>query len=167
MISEYREAAGIPTDRKDTPLFRTAYGKTGQLTKNALHVIDICRMLKRRLKDAGLSVRPSPHSFRVTTITDLLEQGVALEDVLRLTGHADPHYPPLRPPRKEDYPQHRGANFDLISPRRWQRRLCACVQSTRAPRALPPQPQNSRYDNPCHDSRFSDLRLCSCLPVQR
>lgn len=55
-----------------------------------MHVIDICRMVKRRLKDAGLSVRLSPHSFRVTTITDLLEQGVALEDVQRLAGHADP-----------------------------------------------------------------------------
>jgi integrase len=32
----------------------------------------------------------SPHSFRVTTITDLLEQGVPLEDVQRLAGHADP-----------------------------------------------------------------------------
>ena len=39
-------------------------------------MIDICRMVKRRLKDAGLPVRLSPHSFRVTTITDLLEQGV-------------------------------------------------------------------------------------------
>ena len=75
---------------KDTPLFRTAYKKTGQLTKNSMHVVDICRMVKRRLKDAGLSVRLSPHSFRVTTITDLLEQGVALEDVQRLAGHADP-----------------------------------------------------------------------------
>ena len=26
----------------------------------------------------------------MTTITDLLEQGVALEDVQRLAGHADP-----------------------------------------------------------------------------
>jgi integrase/recombinase XerD len=33
----------------------------------------------------------SPHSFRVPTITDLLEQGVPLEDVQqRLAGHADP-----------------------------------------------------------------------------
>jgi integrase/recombinase XerD len=55
-----------------------------------MHAIDICRMTKRRLKDAGLSVRLSPHSFRGTTITDLLEQGVALEDVQRLAGHADP-----------------------------------------------------------------------------
>ncbi len=32
----------------------------------------------------------SPHSFRVTTITDVLEQGVPLEDVQRLAGPADP-----------------------------------------------------------------------------
>jgi integrase len=41
-------------------------------------------MMKRRLKDAGLPEHLSPHSFRVTTITDLLEQGVPLEDVQRL-----------------------------------------------------------------------------------
>jgi integrase/recombinase XerD len=46
--------------------------------------------LKRRLKDAGLPGRLSPHSFRVTTITDLLEQGVPLEDVQRLADHSDP-----------------------------------------------------------------------------
>ena len=76
--------------RKDTPLFRTAYKKTGQLTENALYVVDVCRMVKRRLRDAGLPGVLSPHSFRVTTITDLLEQGVPLEDVQRLAGHADP-----------------------------------------------------------------------------
>ena len=54
-----------------------------------MDVIDICRMVKRRLKDASLPSR-SPHSFRVTTLTDLLEQGVPLEDVQRLAGHADP-----------------------------------------------------------------------------
>jgi site-specific recombinase XerD len=43
-----------------------------------------------QLKDASLPSRLSPHSFRVTTITDLLEQGVPLEDVQRLAGHADP-----------------------------------------------------------------------------
>jgi site-specific recombinase XerD len=52
-------------------------------------------MMKRRLKDAGLPDNLSPHSFRVTTITDLLEQGVPLEDVQRLAGHADPRTPRL------------------------------------------------------------------------
>jgi site-specific recombinase XerD len=32
----------------------------------------------------------SCHSFRATTITDLLTQGVPLEDVQYLAGHADP-----------------------------------------------------------------------------
>ena len=40
----------------------------------ALYVVDICRMVKQRMKDAGLPARLSPHSFRVMTITDLLEQ---------------------------------------------------------------------------------------------
>lgn len=51
---------------------------------------DIGRMVKRRMAAAGLPSRLSPHSFRVATITDLLEQGVPLEDVQNLAGHADP-----------------------------------------------------------------------------
>jgi site-specific recombinase XerD len=46
--------------------------------------------MARRKADAGLPMRLSPHSFRVATITDLLEQGLAFEDVQRLAGHADP-----------------------------------------------------------------------------
>jgi integrase/recombinase XerD len=48
------------------------------------------RRRKRRLKAASLPSRLSPHSFRVAVITDLLEQGVPLEDVQHLAGHADP-----------------------------------------------------------------------------
>lgn len=90
MLFEYVDAAGIRDAAKDTPLFRTAYGKTGRFTLNAMQVGDVCRMVKRRLKDAGMASRLSPHSFRVTTITDLLEQGVPLEDVQKLAGHSDP-----------------------------------------------------------------------------
>ncbi len=39
------------------------------------------QMLKRRLADAGLPHLFSPHSFRVTVVTDLLNQNVPLEDV--------------------------------------------------------------------------------------
>lgn len=90
MLFAYIDAAGLEGAPKDSPLFRTAFRKTGKLTSRGMHVMDVCRMVKRRLKDAGLPVRLSPHSFRVTTITDLLEQGVPLEDVQRLAGHADP-----------------------------------------------------------------------------
>lgn len=87
LLLAYIHAAGITTG----PLFRTTTRKTDVLTEKAITGIDICRMMKRRLKRAGLSKHYSPHSFRVTTITDLLEQKeVSLEDVQYLAGHADP-----------------------------------------------------------------------------
>lgn len=48
--------------------------------------IDICRMMKRRLKAVGLPGQFSLHSFPVATVTDLLEQNVPLEDVQHLAG---------------------------------------------------------------------------------
>ena len=47
-------------------------------------------MMKCRLRDASLPPSLSPHSFRVAVITDLLTQGVSLDEVQRLAGHADP-----------------------------------------------------------------------------
>ena len=90
MLFEYLNAADIREANKDTPLFRTAYRKTGRLTNHGMYVVDVCRMFKRRLKDANLPTVCSPHSVRVTTLTDLLEQGVPMEDVQHLAGHADP-----------------------------------------------------------------------------
>ncbi len=86
ILLAYVRAAGIT----DGPLFRTAVRKTKTLTDNPMTGIDICRMMKRRLKAAKLPADFSPHSFRVTTITDLLEHNTALEDVQHLAGHADP-----------------------------------------------------------------------------
>ena len=85
-LLDYVRAAGIA----EGPLFRTANRRTKTLTKNPMTGIDICRMMKRRLKAAGLPGHFSPHSFRVTTVTDLLEQNVPLEDVQYLAGHSDP-----------------------------------------------------------------------------
>lgn len=82
----YVQAANIT----EGPLFRTANRKSKTLTRNPMTGIDICRMMKRHLKSAGLPGHFSPHSFRVTTVTDLLEQNVPLEDVQYLAGHADP-----------------------------------------------------------------------------
>ena len=87
-LLEYLDAARLRSDAHG-PLFRTAAGRSGRLTETQISAVDICRMVKRRIKDAGLSARLSPHSFRVTTITDLLEQGVPIEDVQHLVGHAD------------------------------------------------------------------------------
>jgi integrase/recombinase XerD len=86
----YLDAAGLRDAPKDSPLFRSAIGRTRTLSATAPTAGDLGRMVKRRMKDAGLPARLSPHSFRVTTITDLLEHGIPLEDVQHLAGHADP-----------------------------------------------------------------------------
>ena len=78
---------GVATDH---PLFRTSIGKTKTLSVRPMSAGDIGRMLKRRMKACGLPPRLSAHSFRVATITNLLSQGVPLEDVQNLVGHADP-----------------------------------------------------------------------------
>ena len=96
----YLNAAGIRLDEKDAPIFRTAVPKKRQLTKNPMTDNDMQRMFKRRTRAAGLSADFSPHSFRVTTITSLLEQGVALEDVQNLANHADPRTTRLYDRRK-------------------------------------------------------------------
>src|SRR5262245_1491989 len=41
------------------------------------------------MKVDGRIGKPFAHSFRVATSTDLLEQGVSLEEVQHLAGHAD------------------------------------------------------------------------------
>jgi integrase len=89
-IRAYLEAAGIAGEAKDAPFYRASNGRTKKLTTAPLTSKRVCELVKRRLKDAGLPDRLSPHSFRVTAITDLLSQGVPLEDVQYLAGHAEP-----------------------------------------------------------------------------
>jgi site-specific recombinase XerD len=89
-IRAYLDAAGIAGEGKDQPLFRSVRRGTGQLTGNAITNKTICELFKRRLRDAGLPHRLSPHSFRVAAVTDLLTQGVPLEDVQYLAGHSEP-----------------------------------------------------------------------------
>jgi hypothetical protein len=76
--------AGNDESEKTVPIFRTDLPKKKQLTTNPMTDNDMQRMFKRRILAAGLPGTLSPHSFRVTTITTLLEQGVALEDVQNL-----------------------------------------------------------------------------------
>ncbi|HTR35009.1 MAG TPA: tyrosine-type recombinase/integrase [Bryobacteraceae bacterium] len=89
IVSGYIDAAGLRDAPKDTPLFKRAMKKQRRLSGTAMNGDDIYRMMKRRLKDFDLPLLYSPHSFRVTTITDLLEQNVPREDVQHLAGHAD------------------------------------------------------------------------------
>lgn len=99
-IGDYLATGGMEYADKSKPLFRTTIRKTKNLTRYAMTAGDMARMVKRRMRDAGLPSRLSPHSFRVTTITDLLSQGVPLEDVQNLAGHADPRTTRLYDRRK-------------------------------------------------------------------
>jgi integrase/recombinase XerD len=100
-ILAYVEAAGIAGEARDSPLFRASNGRSRKLASKPLGTERICELDKRRLKDAGLPSRLSPHSFRVTAITSLLEQGVPMEDVQYLTGHAEPRKTTLYDRRKK------------------------------------------------------------------
>ena len=100
-ILAYVEAAGIAGEAKDSPLFRASNGRSRKLAAKPLGTERICELVKRRLKDAGLPSRLSPHSFRVTAITSLLEQGVPMEDVQYLAGHSEPRTTTLYDRRKK------------------------------------------------------------------
>jgi integrase/recombinase XerD len=99
-LDEYLDATGIRYQpRHRDPLsndwllrfiFRTAVGNEKRLTRTGMNSKDVCRMVKRRLRTAGLPTNLSPHFFRVAVATDLLDQKVSLDDVQRLLGHADP-----------------------------------------------------------------------------
>ena len=90
-IADYIDAARIGDDAKQSPLFRLVdrQSPTG-LASKGVRAWTIRNILKRRLKEAGLPETFTPHSFRVMVVTDLLEQGVPMEDVQHLAGHSHP-----------------------------------------------------------------------------
>ena len=61
-------------------------------------------MVRRGIRRFAASVLPAERltcrSFRATTITNLLDQGVPLEDVQYLAGHSDPRTTRLYDRRK-------------------------------------------------------------------
>ncbi len=73
----------------DSPLFRTAIGRTDLLTDRPMRRTDAWAMVRRRCRDAGLIGAYSCHSFRATGITTFLENQGSLETAQYLAGHAD------------------------------------------------------------------------------
>jgi site-specific recombinase XerD len=98
-LDEYLAAAGIAGEG-GTPLFRTARGRTGELTGNRMGQADAWRMLRRRARAAGLNVALCNHTWRATGITNYLEHGGALETAQFMAGHADPRTTKLYDRRK-------------------------------------------------------------------
>ena len=93
---------GIAEDL-DGPLFRTAAGRTGQLTAKPLWQQDAYRMIQRRAKAAGIQTRIGNHTFRATGITAYLKNHGTLETAQHIANHAVPsHYHALRPKTGRD-----------------------------------------------------------------
>ncbi len=100
-LDEYIKAAGIEGDRKG-PLFRTALGKTGQLSNRPMGRTDVWYMVRRRAADLGLETAIGCHTFRATGITDYLTNGGKLEIAQRMAGHSNAKTTGLYDRRNDD-----------------------------------------------------------------
>jgi site-specific recombinase XerD len=88
-LDAYIEAAGI-RDAGKSPLFRSASGRTGELTPKAMNRVDAWRMIQRRAGGLGLRVKIGCHTFRATGITAYLEAGGTLENAQAMAAHESP-----------------------------------------------------------------------------
>ena len=88
-LDAYIRAGGIGDDKK-IPLFRTAIGRTGELTDRPMHRTDVLRMIQRRAKDAGIATPVTCHTFRATGITAYLDNGGPLEKAQMMATHESP-----------------------------------------------------------------------------
>ena len=100
-LDEYIKTAGIGEDRKG-PLFRSAMGKTGQLTARPMLRSDVWSMVRRRAADAGIQTAIGCHTFRATGITDYLTNGGRIEVAQRMAGHSNAKTTGLYDRRNDD-----------------------------------------------------------------
>jgi len=86
-LDEYIEAAKIAGD-SEGPLFRA--WRSGALQRRELDQSSVHRMVRRRLRQAGIRSRAGNHSFRATGITNYLKNGGKLELAQQMAAHASP-----------------------------------------------------------------------------
>ncbi len=85
-IHEYLQTAALEGDRKGY-LFRSAKGRSGQLSANPMGQADVYRMIGRRAVAASVGTRIGCHSFRATGITEYLRNGGKLEVAQQMANH--------------------------------------------------------------------------------
>jgi site-specific recombinase XerD len=100
-LDAYIKAARIAGDRRG-PLFRSAIGKTAQLTDRPMLRGDVWRMVRRRAADAGIETSIGCHTFRATGITDYLTNGGRIEVAQRMAGHSNAKTTGLYDRRNDD-----------------------------------------------------------------
>jgi site-specific recombinase XerD len=85
-LQAYIEGAQIGADTKGY-LFRTALGRTRQLSEHPMYQVDVYRMIRRRAKDAEVHTKVGCHSFRATGITEYLRNGGKIEVAQQMANH--------------------------------------------------------------------------------
>ena len=85
-LHAYIEGAGLSGDEKGY-LFRTARGRSGELTGEPMSQSDAWRMIRRRAMAAGIRTKIGNHSFRATGITEYLRNGGKLEIAQQMANH--------------------------------------------------------------------------------
>jgi integrase len=85
-LHAYIDKAGSAATAKEY-LFRTARGRTGQLTGSPMSQQDAHAMIRRRAADAGILTKIGNHSFRATGITEYLRNGGKLEVAQQMANH--------------------------------------------------------------------------------
>ena len=87
-LDAYLDAAGT-ADETGAPLWRTLTRARG-LSGRRMSRVDVFRMIKRRVKAAGLGTAANCHTFRATGITAYLLNGGTLERAQAIAAHESP-----------------------------------------------------------------------------
>ena len=85
-VDAYIEAASLK-DQKKHPLFRSAIGKTKQLSPKRMTRHAALKMIQRRARRRGSWTPICCHSFRATGITNYLLNGGTLEKAQKMANH--------------------------------------------------------------------------------
>jgi integrase/recombinase XerD len=88
-VDAWLDAAGVVEEKK-LPLFRTFDQTDRHLTDRGLYRQDVLRMIKRRVRAAGLPESTRCHTFRATGITAYLENGGTVEKAQAIAAHESP-----------------------------------------------------------------------------
>lgn len=99
-LDAYLAAAGH-RDQPKAPLFRSARGRTGELTEQRLSRYDAYAMVRRRARTAGVVPKIGNHSFRGTGITTFLLNEGSLEIAQEMANHSSPRTTKLYDRRKD------------------------------------------------------------------
>jgi site-specific recombinase XerD len=88
-VDAYLDVAKL-WEKKQEPIFRSAIGKTKQLSAKRMTRHAALKMIQRSAKKAGLLTAICCHSFRATGITNYLEHGGTLEKAQAMAAHESP-----------------------------------------------------------------------------